>query len=313
MGCPPGDADPRKPFYERRWACYRLCVGSLSTFDDQLADAIKKGEPGLEQDAARTRAYQLAFESQDQAFHSFFYDWLIDRGMTEELLEVCTTWSHWEARAYNSSSIDRCSWKITCRESRGPSTSLTFCGNTMSKPTNRFARRRFLRISRNLSSKFSDHLKDPLPLTFLCRFNLTLDRRIEYLTLAVNNAKSHPSSEFGRHETAVEFLTDLEEKLEVAQVQREICHSLTAKLGAPSGEDTLRLRYLQNTLLNITQVGLLSVVVISTNALRLAVRRLCRSLRVTCFQASHLQSIGPSGSPSYTCNMGSRDCGKYVP
>jgi nuclear pore complex protein Nup155 len=97
MGCPPGDADPRKPFYERRWACYRLCVDSLSTFDDQLADAIKKGEPGLEQDAARTRAYQLAFESQDQAFHSFFYDWLIERGMTEELLEVCTTISYFEA------------------------------------------------------------------------------------------------------------------------------------------------------------------------------------------------------------------------
>ena len=88
MGCPPGDADPRKLLYERRWACYQICVDSLSTFDDHLADAIKKGEPGLEQDAARTRAYQLAFESQDQVFHSFFYDWLINRGMTEELLEV---------------------------------------------------------------------------------------------------------------------------------------------------------------------------------------------------------------------------------
>ena len=83
------DTDPRRALYERRWACYQICVDSLSTFDYFLAEAIKMGEPGLEQDAARTRAYQLAFESQDQAFHSFFYDWLIAGGMTEELLEVC--------------------------------------------------------------------------------------------------------------------------------------------------------------------------------------------------------------------------------
>jgi nuclear pore complex protein Nup155 len=81
-----------------------------------------------------------------------------------------------------------------------------------------------------------------------------LDKRIEYLTLAVNNAKSHPSSEFGRQEAAVEFLTDLEEKLEVAQVQREIYQHLITKPGTPRGEDALRLRYLESTLLNITQV-----------------------------------------------------------
>ena len=92
----------------------------------------------------------------------------------------------------------------------------------------------------------------------VCSCSLTVDRRIEYLTLAVNNAKSHPSSEFGRHETAVEFLTDLEEKLEVAQVQREICHKLAAKLGNPQGEDAMRLRHLENKLLNITQVRCIS-------------------------------------------------------
>jgi len=61
----------------------------LTTFDNRVADAIKKGQPAGEQEAAQTRAYQLAFESQDRPFHSFFYDWLISRGMTEELLEVC--------------------------------------------------------------------------------------------------------------------------------------------------------------------------------------------------------------------------------
>lgn len=60
----------------------------------------------------------------------------------------------------------------------------------------------------------------------LPRFDLHLDARLEYLTLAVGNAKSHPISADGRHETAIAFLTDLEEKLEVAQVQLEIYNQL---------------------------------------------------------------------------------------
>lgn len=58
------------------------------------------------------------------------------------------------------------------------------------------------------------------------RFQLQLDNRLEYLTLAVGNAKSHPVSAGGRHETAIAFLTDLEEKLEVAQVQLEMYSTL---------------------------------------------------------------------------------------
>ncbi|KAF7290088.1 MYND-type domain-containing protein [Mycena chlorophos] len=53
------------------------------------------------------------------------------------------------------------------------------------------------------------------------QFPIALDSRIEYLTLAVANAKTHSISVGGKHETAITFLTDLEEKLEVAQVQVE--------------------------------------------------------------------------------------------
>lgn len=61
----------------------------------------------------------------------------------------------------------------------------------------------------------------------LHRFELNLDARLEYLTLAVANAKSHPISTGGRHETAIAFLTELEEKLDVAQVQLEIYNTLS--------------------------------------------------------------------------------------
>ena len=58
------------------------------------------------------------------------------------------------------------------------------------------------------------------------RFSLPLASRLEYLTLAVGNAKSHPVSVHGKHESAIVFLSELEEKLEVAQVQLEIYNTL---------------------------------------------------------------------------------------
>lgn len=51
--------------------------------------------------------------------------------------------------------------------------------------------------------------------------HLPLPQRLEYLTLAVANAKSTGSSSRSAP-NSVEFLTDLEEKLEVAQVQIEV-------------------------------------------------------------------------------------------
>ena len=64
-------------------------------------------------------------------------------------------------------------------------------------------------------------------------FDIPLETRVEYLTLAVGNAKSHPVSAGGRHETAIAFLTDLEEKLEVAQVQLEIYNNLLPRAKEP--------------------------------------------------------------------------------
>jgi hypothetical protein len=90
--------------------------------------------------------------------------------------------------------------------------------------------------------------------TYHLRFDLDLNARLECLTLAVGNAKSHPVSAGGRHETALAYLTDLEEKLEVAQVQLEIYHMLLPRLNE-SGAVGERIRLLQKTLLNISDVS----------------------------------------------------------
>jgi nuclear pore complex protein Nup155 len=82
---------------------------------------------------------------------------------------------------------------------------------------------------------------------------LPLDKRLEYLTLAVANAKSHPVTIGGRHETAISFLTDLEEKLDVAQVQLEVYHALLPHLNDP-GEAGQKIKYLNKTLLTMSEV-----------------------------------------------------------
>jgi hypothetical protein len=86
------------------------------------------------------------------------------------------------------------------------------------------------------------------------RFEVELDSRLEYLTLAVANAKSHPISAGGRHETAIAFLSDLEEKLDVAQVQLEIYNTLLPHVNdAPEVGD--RIRMLSKQLLTMTDVN----------------------------------------------------------
>lgn len=80
-----------------------------------------------------------------------------------------------------------------------------------------------------------------------------MDKRLEYLTLAVANAKSHPVTVNARHETAISFLTDLEEKLDVAQVQLEVYHALLPHLNDP-GEAGQKIKYLNKTLLTMSEV-----------------------------------------------------------
>jgi nuclear pore complex protein Nup155 len=76
------------------------------------------------------------------------------------------------------------------------------------------------------------------------------------LTLAVGNAKAHPVSAGGKHESAIAFLTDLEEKLDVSQVQLEIFHTLSPRLQSQSSDSDLREKVdlLGRGLFSITEV-----------------------------------------------------------
>lgn len=85
------DSDPRSDFLDKRLRCYDLILDSLSVFDERssnLAKAQVKVMADDDMEGVRSHAYDVAFSSEDPVFHSHLYDWLIDRGMADALLEV---------------------------------------------------------------------------------------------------------------------------------------------------------------------------------------------------------------------------------
>jgi nuclear pore complex protein Nup155 len=82
--------DPRIEAYNLRNSCYELVLGALDFFD-QLA--AKAQDPSVRDDREDAQlvsqsAFRLALNSPDAAFHSALYEWLVERGSADELLEV---------------------------------------------------------------------------------------------------------------------------------------------------------------------------------------------------------------------------------
>jgi nuclear pore complex protein Nup155 len=82
-----------------------------------------------------------------------------------------------------------------------------------------------------------------------------LAKRVEYLSLALSNAKSYVP---GARSENGEFLRDLEERLEVAQVQLELRQAIAMQAAVgnlPTDQATPMLTTLDNQLLDISDVG----------------------------------------------------------
>jgi len=80
-------------YYDKRLKCYDLVLHSLSVFEEKASRNTSTQGPVLnaidDPEVIRSHAYELAFSSEDEMFHSTLYEWLIDRGLADELLAVC--------------------------------------------------------------------------------------------------------------------------------------------------------------------------------------------------------------------------------
>lgn len=212
-GCP--SDDPRSEFLNRRCRCYDLILHSLTVFGDQCTQNPARQDF----EDVRNHAYELAFSAEDPAFHSHLYDWMISEGMTDALLEIRPPFleSHL-LREPASADKYQLLWQLYVKNEQ------------------------FLRAAEVLAALARSSL-----------FDLPLDERLEFLTLAVSNAKSHPVSINGKHETAIAFLSELEDQLEVAQVQMELLQSLLPRINE-GGEVGEKIQLLQKRIFNITEL-----------------------------------------------------------
>jgi nuclear pore complex protein Nup155 len=187
--------DSRSQLSQQRQQCYELVLNCLAAFEGACAATAQAGgSTADEAQGVRMSAYEMAFSSDDEMFHSTLYDWLIKRGVADELLDIRPPFleSHLRREPLTVENYQLL-WQFYVKDGQS------------------------LRAAEVLAT-----------LAESSSFPLALDSRIEYLTLAVGNAKSHPISMNSRHETAIAFLTDLEDKLDVARVQLEIYHALLA-------------------------------------------------------------------------------------
>ncbi|KAH7104672.1 nucleoporin-domain-containing protein [Auriculariales sp. MPI-PUGE-AT-0066] len=214
--------DPRGEFFQKRLACYELIVDALENFNNAYK-ALANAPPTVESEELRTlkdSAYQSALSSQDDAFHSYLYDRMLKHNQKDEMVELATP----------------------------------FIEGYLRRPPITLERADLLHLFYVRGGQYLRAAETCAALAESTDFDLSLERRIQLFTFAVNYVKSHTSSELGRQEAGVEFLSDLEEKLEVAQVQLEIYNDLLPRYAGGSGRDRQGLERLNGTLMNITEL-----------------------------------------------------------
>ncbi|SPO28559.1 related to NUP170 - nuclear pore protein [Ustilago trichophora] len=197
----------RREVTDRLKQAFQLVFETLQQLDERLdaaynleADEAKVRLAISTRDKARTEAYARAEASQDVLFHESLYEWLIERKMTDQLLSMRTPYlEHFLVKRPSGAK-----------------------GHDAA----------FLRTLRNLLWQFyvrhGEYFAAAQVLDALAHskeFALDLRERIEYLALAVGNAKSVSPSHVEANDV-VTFLSQAEDSLEVAQIQARVLQSL---------------------------------------------------------------------------------------
>ncbi|KAM0790881.1 hypothetical protein ACM66B_004721 [Microbotryomycetes sp. NB124-2] len=214
--------DSRASTYDLRSKCYEIVFESLQKMDSLLNEAVNSTSPNAPSyadiDGLRTNAYNKALCVRDELFHSQLYDWYLSRGMTDQLLEARTPYvESYLSKEPTTLEKSDLLWQYYVRMSKYGNAAIVLA-----------------RLAETQA------------------FPLSVFKRVEYLSLAVGNAKSQlPSSHAG---DSVQFLIDLEEKLEVAQVQVEIYRAIQDGTELAGEEKSRWLDRVEDRLFTITEL-----------------------------------------------------------
>lgn len=193
-----------------------------------------------EADSLRTNAYNKALSVKDEFFHFELYDWYLSRGMSNQLLEV--------------SGLPLFQLALRSTDAISPQTRTSYLEAFLAREPTTLEKSDLLWQYFVRTTRYAAAASVLAALADTHAFPLSLHQRVEYLSLAVGNAKSQvPSTSRG---DTVQFLTEVEEKLEVAQVQIEIYRAIEeGKL--PQDEKQQWLDKVEDRLFTISEVSLL--------------------------------------------------------
>ena len=213
--------DSRAPSWEPRSFCYDKAVEALSSADDLLnlsvQDSAKTPITQTEATTIRTNAYNRALSSQDEAFHFRLYEWHLQKGLSDQLLGIRSPYVELFL-LQDPATLERYDllWQYYARQ-----------------------------LQHGKAASVLASLAESI------EFQLSLEKRLEYLSLASSDSKSQFPNPATR-EDVIAFLTEVEEKIEVASVQIE----LLSRLESHSDEQQQRMaaEQLRSRLYNISEV-----------------------------------------------------------
>lgn len=191
-----------------------------------------------EADSLRTNAYNKALSVKDEFFHFELYDWYLSRGLSNQLLEVRDL----DLKASRHQALTK---------TRTLQTRTSYLEAFLSREPTTLEKTDLLWQYYVRTGRFAAAASVLAALADTSAFPLALHQRVEYLSLAVGNAKSQvPSTSRG---DTVQFLTEIEEKLEVAQVQIEIFRAIEEG-SLPQDEKQQWLDKVEDRLFTISEV-----------------------------------------------------------
>ncbi|CAO1633399.1 unnamed protein product [Jaminaea pallidilutea] len=191
----PADDEPGRAAYDRSTRCYELVLGTLSFLDDKV-EAARQNDKGAavsqRAEESRSMAYSITQQSADPLLHQALYDFLLRTGRREQLMELRTPFLelYLQKEPLTLEKLELL-WQCYTRRGEGASAARVLVGLAEST-----------------------------------ELDLNLFQRLEYLTLASNNAKSSAVGATGGAYATVTFVSEIEEKLEVAQVQVEVYRAI---------------------------------------------------------------------------------------
>lgn len=221
--------DSRKSMYELSMRCYSLVLDTLESLDTNTStvsmsnkalvstsSSEQSAQFAREMEDQRINAYKQAQASNDALFHVAMYDWLLSRNKTDEILRIRSPYVEEYLRS-EPITLERC---------------LLLCLWYVSVGENFSAAQLYAGLAQSTE------------------LDITLEDRMEYLTKASSNAKST----FQHSQDLINFINDIDEKLEVAFIQIEVYKSVQESSEIEEEQKAELLAILNNNLLDITQL-----------------------------------------------------------